>query len=99
MMRDIAPTHLNRISRLPRASYGCKSRTSFSAHWAVEIVSWHPIVRSSVKFPRLIQLFGGAAIIGLCSSCDEVPFSLQILLTDFSLCSATTSRYWDIDHV
>ena len=42
-------------------------------------VSWHIIVRQSVKFQRLIWLLGGAAIVILCSSCDEVPSYMENL--------------------
>ena len=76
-----------------------KSRTSFSAHWAVEIVSWHTIVRSSVKFRRLIQLLGGAVIIILCSGCEEVPSYVRNLRAGVFPWQAAGSGYWKGDGV
>src|SRR5437764_15405095 len=37
------------------------------------IFSTHNTIRPSVKFRRLIKILSGAAIIILCSSCEEIP--------------------------
>src|SRR5260370_7089734 len=78
-----------------------KSRTSFSAHWSVEIDSWHTIVRSSVKFRRLIQLLSGAVIIILCSGCEEVPSYVRNLRPPVFPCQLTrpaSSKSHDVPH-
>src|SRR5260370_29582058 len=80
------------------APHGCE-RTSFSAHWSVEIVSGHTIVRSSVKFRRLIQLLSGAVIIILCSGCEEVPSYVRNLRAGVFPWQVTGSGYWKGDGV
>jgi hypothetical protein len=80
------------------APHGCE-RTSFSAHWSVEIVSGHTIVRSSVKFRRLIQLLSGAVIIILCSGCEEVPSYVRNLRAGVFPWQAAGSGYWKGDGV
>src|SRR5258708_13833641 len=62
------------------------------------IVSWHIIVRRSVKFRRFIQLLTGAAVIILCSSCEEVPSYLQNLRAGVFPWAAR-SGYWNSDGV
>ena len=63
------------------------------------IVSWHIIVRRSVKFRRFIQLLSGAAIIILCSSCEEVPSYMQELRAGVFPWQAARSGYWNGDGV
>ena len=62
------------------------------------IVSWHIIVRRSVKFRRFIQLSTGAAVIILCSSCEEVPSYVQKLRAGVFPWAAR-SGYWNGDGV
>ena len=62
------------------------------------IVSWHIIVRHSVKFRRFIQLLTGAAVIILCSSCEEVPSYVQELRAGVFPWAAR-SGYWNGDGV
>ena len=62
------------------------------------IVSWHIIVRRSVKFRRFIQLLTGAAVIILCSSCEEVPSYVQKLRAGVFPWAAR-SGYWNGDGV
>ena len=45
------------------------------------ICSAHNTIRRSVKFRRLIKILSGAAIIILCSSCEETPPYAQQLFT------------------
>jgi hypothetical protein len=62
------------------------------------IVLWHIIVRHSVKFRRFIQLLTGAAVIILCSSCEEVPSYVQKLRAGVFPWAAR-SGYWNGDGV
>ena len=62
------------------------------------IVSWHIIVPQSVKFRRFIQLLTGAAVIILCSSCEEVPSYVQKLRAGVFPWAAR-SGYWNGDGV
>jgi L,D-transpeptidase catalytic domain len=62
------------------------------------IVSWHIIVRQSVKFRRFIQLLTGAAVIILWSSCEEVPSYVQKLRAGVFPWAAR-SGYWNGDGV
>jgi lipoprotein-anchoring transpeptidase ErfK/SrfK len=50
-----------------------------------------------VKFRRFIQLLGGAAIIVLCSSCEEVPSYVRNLRAGAFPWQATASGYWKGD--
>ena len=51
-----------------------------------------------MKFRRFIQLFGGAVIIVLCSSCEEVPSYVQNLRAGAFPWQATASGYWKGDN-
>src|SRR4029077_12555611 len=61
------------------------------------IVSWHIIVRQSVKFRRFIQLLTGAAVIILCSSCDEVPSYMENLRAGVFPWQGGRYGYWKGD--
>jgi lipoprotein-anchoring transpeptidase ErfK/SrfK len=50
-----------------------------------------------VKFRRFIQLLGSAAIIVLCSSCEEVPSYVRNLRAGAFPWQATASGYWKGD--
>jgi lipoprotein-anchoring transpeptidase ErfK/SrfK len=63
------------------------------------IVSWHIIVRRSVKFRRFIQLLSGAAIIILCSSCEEVPSYVRNLRAGVFPWQTGRYGYWKGDGV
>jgi len=52
-----------------------------------------------VKFWRFIQLLSGAAIIILCSSCEEVPSYVQELRAGVFPWQAARSGYWNGDGV
>src|SRR5262249_21182298 len=60
--------------------------------------SLHIIVRRFVKFQHFIQLFGGAAVIVLCSSCEEIPSYVQNLRAGAFPWQATGSGYWKGDN-
>ena len=60
--------------------------------------SLHSIVCRFVKFQRFIQLFGGAAVIVLCSSCGEIPSYVQNLRAGAFPWQATGSGYWKGDN-
>jgi lipoprotein-anchoring transpeptidase ErfK/SrfK len=51
-----------------------------------------------VKFQHLIPLFGGAVIIVLCSSCEEIPSYVQNLRAGAFPWQATGSGYWKGDN-
>jgi len=59
------------------------------------VVSGHIIVRRSVRFRRLIPLLSGAAIIILCSSCEEVPSYMQSLRAGVFPWQGARSGYWN----
>jgi len=61
------------------------------------IVSWHIIVRESVKFRRFIQLLTGAAVIILCSGCDEVPSYMENLRAGVFPWQGGRYGYWKGD--
>jgi hypothetical protein len=63
------------------------------------IVSWHIIVRPSVKFRRFIRLLSSGAIIILCSSCGEVPSYIQNLRAGVFPWQAGRSGFWRGDGV
>src|SRR6516225_5696732 len=63
------------------------------------IVSWHIIVRGSVKFRHVIQFLSGVTTIILCSSCEEVPSYVQNLREGVFPWQATASGYWKGDNV
>ena len=54
----------------------------------------HIIVRRSVKFQRFIQLLSGAAIIMLCSSCEEVSSYVHNPRAGVFPWQAIASGYW-----
>ena len=60
--------------------------------------SLHIIVRRFVKFQHFIQLFGGAAVIVLCCSCEEIPSYVQNLRAGAFPWQATGSGYWKGDN-
>ena len=53
-------------------------------------------VRRSMKFGRFIQLLGSAAIVILCSSCEELPSYVEHPLAAFA---PQPSGYWNGDGV
>jgi lipoprotein-anchoring transpeptidase ErfK/SrfK len=63
------------------------------------IVSWHIIVRRSVKLQRFLRFLSGAAIIIICSSCEEVPSYVQNLSAGVFPWQASRYGFWKGDSV
>jgi len=63
------------------------------------VVSWHIIVRPSVKFRRFIRVLSSAGIIILCSGCEEVPSYLQNLRAGVFPWQTGRSGFWKGDSV
>ena len=59
------------------------------------IVSWGTIVCGSVRFCHLNQLISGAAIIIVCSSCEEAPSYVQNLRAGVFPWDTGASGYWN----
>src|SRR5438309_6212984 len=58
------------------------------------ISSTHNTIRRSVKFRRLIKILSGAAIIILCSSCEEIPpYAQQVFTAGYP--PGTPRGYWN----
>lgn len=62
------------------------------------ISSTHNTIRRSVKFRRLIKILSGAAIIILCSSCEEIPpYAQQLFAAGYP--PGTPPGYWNDEGV
>ena len=77
--------------------HGAGPPTSLPARWVVDDFSQRVIVRRSVKFQRLIWLLGGAAIVILCSSCEEVPSYMENLRAGVFPWQGGRYGYWKGD--